>query len=302
MVERELTPATDRYPRDVVDQVIAEKRISTQGLWLLFSLDQYGWRVEQDTIRLLVEGDPPGGEEHYRQHVPLIAFGHLFSLADKFWRLVFGMRAHRAGREFLNEDDGYLKAGYKFNLRLGELLKITEEEWRTLLSLPTNDEIREALGGEAAAADEVAARIAYRDGLSSVMVENVRQLYRYVEEEPALAGPRETTYSLRRTDGQHRHGAPIVYHDCSPNETGWRAVDARTSGDTRSDTVGMIMSSPDESGAAHINLFKYDREMVDGIGNTASILAARARLLVKAHLRYIDARLVDPLATITQYD
>lgn len=302
MIEKELTPATHRYPRDVVDQVIAEKRISAQALWLLFSLDQYGWRVEQDTIRLLIEGDPPDGAEHYRQHLPLITFGHLFAMADKLWRLVFGMRAHRAGREFLNEDDGYLKAGYKFNLRLAELLEITAKEWRTLLSPPTDDEIREALGGEAAAADEVAARIAYRDGLPSVMVENVRQLYRYVEEEPAIAGPRKTTYSLRRTDGQHRHGAPIVYHDCSPNETGWRAVDGRTSGDTRSDTVGIIMSPPDESDAAHINLFKYDREMVDGIRATATILAARVRLLVKAHLRYVDARLADPLATITQYD
>lgn len=302
MVENEMTYASDRFPQDVVDRVLAEGRISAQALWLLFSLDQYGWRVEQDAIRLLLEGDPRDDVEHFRQHAPLLAFGHLFALADKLWRLVLGMRAHRAGREFLNVENGYLKPGYKFHARLAELLEVTEDEWRALLSPPTDDEIRAFLGREGASPDEIVARIAYRDGLPSVMVENVHQLHCYVEEAPAIAGPRDTTYSLRGTDGQHRHGAPLVYHDCSPTETGWRAVDHGTASETRADTIGIIMSPPDETGAAHINLFKYDREMVDGINDAASILAARIRLLVKAHLRYVDVRLVDPLATATQYD
>ena len=46
---------------------------------------------------------------------PLLAFGHLFALTDKLWRLVYAMRSHREGREFLNLADGYLAAGYKFH-------------------------------------------------------------------------------------------------------------------------------------------------------------------------------------------
>jgi hypothetical protein len=91
----DLTPASTLYPPEAIAATL--ESISPQGLWLLLSLDQYGWRVEYDAIRIVLGGAPTDDGGHYRQHAPLLALGHHFALTDKLWRLVYGMRAHRAG-------------------------------------------------------------------------------------------------------------------------------------------------------------------------------------------------------------
>ena len=113
MADLELTKATRVYAPEAV--AAALERISAQGLWLLLSLDRYGWRAEYDVIRVLLDARPGGEEGHFEEHSVLMSIGHLFALTDKLWRLVYGVRANRAGREFLNVEDGYLTAGYKFH-------------------------------------------------------------------------------------------------------------------------------------------------------------------------------------------
>jgi hypothetical protein len=297
----DVTPASALYPPEVVAAALT--RISAQGLWLLLSLDRYGWRVEYDAIRVVLAGTPVDDGGFYRQHAPLLALGHHFALTDKLWRLVYGMRAHRAGREFLNVADGYLTGGYKYHAKLAELQKITAHEWATLLSIPSEAEIRANLAATGAGEDDVGAYLHFAAHLPPLLVTNMQELNQYVGEEPTIAGPRDTTLSLRALDGQHRHGAPIVYHESSPTETGWEAIDARTADDHRGDTVGIVALPPDENGAALINLVKYDAEMIDGLKNASAAVAELVSRLVKAHLLYIEPRLVhDPLATLGDYD
>ena len=131
----------------------------------------------------------------------------------------------------------------------------------------------------------------------------MREIRQYVGEDEAVAGPRESTHSLRALDGQYRHGAPVVYHTCSPTQTGWVAVDVRTAEDQRGDTVGVVMLPPDEHGVALISLVKHDDDMKTGLKNSSATLAAFVHRLVRAHLLFLSPGLVeDPLAAIADYD
>jgi hypothetical protein len=295
------TPPTGMYSPEVLNAALM--RISSQGLWLLLSLDRYGWRIEYDVIRVVLESEPPEGGEYYRQHAPLLALGHHFALTDKLWRLVYGIRAHRAGREFLNTDDGYLTSGYKYHRKLAELGAIAADEWATLLAIPSDEVIRATVAGAGGTGDDAEAYVQFAHKLPPLLVMNMQELNRYVGEEPTIAGPRDTTMSLRALDGQHRHGAPVVYHQTSPTESMWTAVDERTAEDHRGDTVGLIAMPPDIDGRALINLVKYDAEMIDGLKNASAHVAELVSRLVDAHLLYVEPRLVeDPLAPLGDYD
>lgn len=301
MSDLKVTAATALYPAEAVAEAL--ERISSQGLWLLLSLDTYGWRAEYDTIRVILGGAPADGGGQYTKHAPLLALGLLFALTDKLWRVVYGMRAHRAGREFLNVEDGYLTSGYKFHLKLAELQEITEGEWASLLSIPSEDAIRSHLTAPGVSDGEIAARLDFALTLPRLLATNMLELNQYVGDEETITGPRDTTHSLRALDGQHRHGAPVVYHECSPTDSGWTAVDARSADDHRDDTVGVVMLPPDEDGAALINLVKYDEEMTAGLRNASATVAALVRRLVRAHLLYLASGLVnDPLAAVVDYD
>lgn len=297
----DVTPVSGLYPVEVLNAAL--ERISSQALWLLLSLDQYGWRVEYDAMRVLLAGKPENGEGYYRQHAPMLALGHHFALTDKLWRLVYGMRAHRAGREFLNTEDGYLAGGYKFHRKLAELMAITPEEWTTLLSIPPDEEIREKVLANGGSADDADAYVYFASHLPALLVTNMQELNQYVGEDPTVTGPRDTTMSLRGMDGQHRHGAPVVYHETSPTESVWTAVDERTAEDHRGDTVGLVVLPPDDEGRALINLFKYDAEMIEGLMNASAHVAELVSRLVDAHLLYVDPRLLeDPLAQLGDYE
>ena len=301
MDDLELTGATRLYPADAV--VSALGRISSQALWLLFSLDHYGWRAEYDAIRVLLDARPGGEDSHFEEHSVLMSLGHLFALTDKLWRLVYGVRAHRAGREFLNVDDGYLTSGYKFHRKLDELAKITRDEWREILGVPSDNMIREHLLAMSASADDVETRLGFAAELPDLVAKNMGEIRQFVGEEETIAGPRESTHSLRALDGQYRHGAPVVYHACSPTDSGWVAVDVRTAEDHRDDTVGVVMLPPDESGSALISLVKHDDEMKTGLRKTSATLAALVHRLVRAQLLYLAPGLVeDPLAAIADHD
>lgn len=300
MSSLELTPATTLYPAPAI--ATALERISDQGLWLLLSLDQYGWRAEYDAIRVILDAPAPTGSR-YADHAPLYAIGHLFALTDKLWRLIYGMTAHRAGREFLNEEDGYLAKGYKFHKKLERLQLIDENEWRTLLSIPSADEIRTHLETAGATDDDVQVRQNFAIELPGLLVANMRELNQWVAQEQTIAGPKDETDSLRAIDGQYRHGAPALYHDCSPTDADWVAVDERTAADHHGDTIGVVMGPPDASGAALINHVKYDAEMTEGLKGASATLAGLVVRLVRAQLLYLAPGLVsDKLASVADYD
>ena len=295
-----MTRATDRYRSDAVADAL--NRISSQGLWLLLSLDHYGWRVEYDAIRVLLAARVEG-EETYAEHAPLLAMGQLFALVDKLWRLIYAMRAHRAGREFLNDEDGYLRSGYKLDKRLAELEHITPKEWRDLLGVPSDEVIRQQLSESGATVEEIETRVSFANELPQLIATNMRELQHYFEQEDALAGPRPKMFSLREVDGQHRHGAPVVYQGCSPTDTGWRAVERRDEDLHRGDTVGIVMLPPDDAGAALIALFKHDEEMVTGLRYASGTLAALVLRLTRSYLLALSPGLVDdPLAAVADYD
>lgn len=251
----EVTAATELYPRVAIDAALG--RVSSQGLWLLFSLDQYGWRAEFDAIRVLV-GARIERLPRFGEHAALLALGQLFASVDKLWRLVYAVRANRAGRDFLSDVDGYLRSGYKVDRRLKELEQISGAEWAALLVTPGERAIRDHLAAVGATATEIDARVAFAAELPALVETNVRELQRYFEQGAARSGPLDRMPSLRDVDNRHRHGAPVVYHDCSPTDVGW--IDA---GDPQpdvgtGDTTGVIVTPPADDGAAFISLFAHD--------------------------------------------
>ena len=134
----ETTPATALYPADGIAEAL--ERISSQGLWFLLSLDHYGWRAEHDAIVYLLARLKDGADDHATEHSALIALGQVFAQVDKLWRLIYGIRAHRAGGEFTNETDGYLAGGYKLHKKIESLASLSPEEWRDLLRKELLDE------------------------------------------------------------------------------------------------------------------------------------------------------------------
>lgn len=110
-------------------------------------------------IRLLLRGtSEPGRSE---QHRPLAAVGQMFAIVDKLWRMAYAIRAHRAGKEFLNEEDGYLAGGYDLKKKIEQLAAISEDEWRALLDVPSEEVIREQLDAADASPTQIAERLDY---------------------------------------------------------------------------------------------------------------------------------------------
>jgi hypothetical protein len=70
MAEGDLTGATDAYPAEAVASALT--KISPQGLWLLLSLDHYGWRAEYDLIGHLLTKEEEG-HGHSAEHAPYLA-------------------------------------------------------------------------------------------------------------------------------------------------------------------------------------------------------------------------------------
>lgn len=300
MTSGEFTGPTERYPADALEDAL--RHISSQGLWLLLSLDQYGWRAEIDVIRRLVGSDGvPDPGDRINEHAPLVAVGQMFALVDKLWRLIYAIRAHRAGREFLNAEDGYLAGGYKLHKKIDQLRSITVDEWRELLAVPPEADIAGHMATVGATSEELANRITFARELPGLLATNMTELAGMFDRDETIAGPRDMSFSLRELDDQYRHGAPVVYLDCSPSTSRWIGVLPDT-GDTPDELVGMIMMPPDQNGAAFIARVACDVEMAQGLLRTATNLGALVRRLARAHLVALSPGLIDdPLAAVADY-
>lgn len=300
MTEYDVTRATTFYPQAAVEEALG--KISTQGLWLLLSIDHYGWRAEYDAIRVTLAAGIDG-HGHYAEHAPLVALGQMFAFVDKLWRLVYGIRAHRDGGEFLNAVDGYLAPGYKLDKKLEQLETIPAEEWKEILGVPTDEVIFEHMAAAGATADDIARRLTFAREIPGLIATNMREAQQFFKQDETTIGPRPNTYSVRELDGQYRHGAPVLYHDCSPTDTGWRAVDERGPDDHRGDTIGIVMTPPDADGAAFVSLFKHDAEMRTALLNTSTTFAVLVRRLARAHLLALSPTIIDdPLAAVADYE
>jgi hypothetical protein len=102
------TPRTQLYNAQVLERGL--ETFEREGLWLLLSLQHYGYRAHADVAAVLVGnaeaailGDDFG--DHLREHRAMPGLEELFLALDQLWRLIAGIRSHRDG-------DGFL-AGYR---------------------------------------------------------------------------------------------------------------------------------------------------------------------------------------------
>lgn len=290
----EPTPPTTLYSQDELEAALAAG-ISSQALWLLISLERYGWRTEFDMIgRLLRPADDQS--PHADAHARLLAYGWLFLGVDKLWRLTAGVKAFRAGGEFLNETDGYLRHGGTLAESLDWLAAITEAEWAEIVKVPDAPTILRVLTDRSASGARVVEMTAFAEQLPA-------QLCRFAQElrdvtfakSAAQSSARATTFDMRELDNRLRHGAPVIYHECSPTDAGWRPV---VNGDSDIDeTVGIIMAPPPAGGGtAYITLFKTGAEMDRGLMADAVKFGGVLRRIAAGVLA--DLGLGDPLAAL----
>src|SRR4051812_9812710 len=89
------TPQTTFYSAEML--ALGLERFEREGLWLLLSLHHYGWRAHADMAAFLVsDADPLDLGEHHLEHRAMAGLEELFLLLDQLWRLIAGIRSHRA--------------------------------------------------------------------------------------------------------------------------------------------------------------------------------------------------------------
>lgn len=293
----EPTPTTTLYSRDELETALA-RGVSSQALWLLISLEEYGWRTEVDMIsRLLHPADHQS--PHADAHSRLLAYGLLFAGVDKLWRLTAGVKALRAGGEFLNETDGYLRHGGRLAESLEWLTAISEAEWAEIVRAPDASTILRVLTDRSASGARVVEMTAFAEQLPAELCRFAQELRDVTfAKSPAQSLARATTFDMRELDNRLRHGAPVIYHECSPTDAGWRPA---VSGETDiEETVGIIMSPPPlEGGPAYITLFKTDAEMDQGLMDDAVKFGEVLRRIAAGVLA--DLGLGDPLAALADF-
>jgi hypothetical protein len=125
---------------------------------------------------------------------------------------------------------------------------------------------------------------------------------RFFATEATVIGPSPRTFSLRELDGQYRHGAPVVYMDCSPTDVEWRGV---VPGEAlpADVLVGIVMlPPPDEAGPAYIARVEYGPPMASALLSTSEVLADLIHRLVRACLLNLAPGLADPLSVVADDD
>lgn len=232
------------------------ERFEREGLWLLLSLQHYGWRAHADIAALLVcDADPLDVGEHHFEHRAMAALEELFLLLDQIWRVMSGIDSHRAGNHFLV---GYRRFGRDIATEFATLRAMTEDDWRQVFGIPADDELPTVLAERGAAADLDTAR-ELRDDVLTTTVRNMEEVASFFFRTDPVEGRQGR--SLRDINNAYRHGTQVVYEDTSPEEIPWRAANpeheqgmlvAATDVDTlaRDDTVNVLLEGPDEDGHA----------------------------------------------------
>jgi hypothetical protein len=248
------TPRTTFYSGEMLE--LGLERFEREGLWLLLSLHHYGWRAHADMAALLVSTpDPLNIGEHHFEHRAMAALEELFLLLDELWRTMSGIRSHRAGNGFLA---GYRRYGRDVAAEFAALQEMSEDDWREVFGIPTDDELPALLAERGAAEDLDTAR-ELRDDVLATAVRNMHEISVFFVRTDPVEG--QQGRSLRDINNAYRHGTQVVYEDTSPEEIPWRAanpeeeqgmlvaardVDALA----RRETVNVLLEGPDEQGHA----------------------------------------------------
>lgn len=258
--ELEPTPRTTFYLPEIL--ALGLEKFEREGLWLLLSLHHYGWRAHADMAAVLVRDDDTlelGDDllEHQREHRAMAGLEELFLLLDQIWRLIAGIRSHRAGEGFLV---GYRRYGRDVAAEYTELQNMSENDWREILAIPFDDELEVTLrergvedDADIARAHELAADVL------ATTVRNMEEIGVFFVRTDPVAGAQGR--SLRDINNAYRHGTQVVYEDCSPEEIPWRAANPEEAQGmlvaaadvdqlARSETVNVLLEGPDEEGHA----------------------------------------------------
>jgi hypothetical protein len=275
------TPRTRLFTSAILDAGL--ERFEREGLWLLLSIHHYGWRAHADMAALLVsDEDPLALGEHHREHRAMAALEELFLLLDQLWRLVSGIRAHRAGEGFLA---GYRRYGADVAAEFEALRELTRDEWREIFGLPGDDQLPALVARRGAGDDVDTARLLLDDVLETT-VRNMDEVSVFFVRTD-VGGLRGR--SLRDVNNAYRHGTQVVYEDTSPEVIPWRAPQpdqtegmllpaAEIDEFARQETVSVLLEGPDEEGHARFASLSRSREMNDSLVESmrnASILLWR---------------------------
>lgn len=255
----EPTPRTTLYLPEIL--TLGLEKFEREGLWLLLSLHHYGWRAHADMAAELVRDDDTLelGDDllaHHREHRAMAGLEELFLLLDQIWRLVAGIRSHRAGEGFLA---GYRRYGRDVASEYAALQEMNENDWREILAIPPDDELEAKLrergvhdDAEIAQARELAADV------GATSVRNMQEIGVFFVRTDPVAGAQGR--SLRDINNAYRHGTQVVYEDCSPEEIPWRAANpeeaqgmlaaAEVDELARAETVNVLLEGPGEEGHA----------------------------------------------------
>ena len=254
------TPRTALYIPELLERGL--EKFEREGLWLLLSLHHYGWRAHADMAAALVEADDPLGlgpdlAEHHREHRAMAALEEMFLLLDQLWRVISGIKSHRAGDGFLA---GYRRHGGDISAEFRALQALAEDDWRDLLAIPRDDDLARVLEErDAAGAEELEkARLLAADVVATA-VKNMHEIGVFFVRTDHVAGGQAR--SLRDINNAYRHGTQIVYEDCSPEEIPWRAANPEEAAGmlvaagevdelARAETVNVLLEGPDEEGHA----------------------------------------------------
>lgn len=264
------TPRTEFYGARFLE--LGLERFEREGLWLLLSIHHYGWRAHHDVAALVLGNAQLDGlsddlRTHHAEHRAMAALEELFLLLDQIWRVIAGIKSHRAGEAFLA---GYRQRGESIQVEFKRLQALTEDDWRQLFTLPAPEDLPDVLfeRGVVDLKDLQDAREMIDDLIATSMrnMEEVSRLFVRVDD---AAGARAR--SVRDVNNAHRHGTQVVYEDCAPEEIPWRAANPEEGAgllvgieeireDAREETVNVLLEAADEEGHARLASHPRGRE------------------------------------------
>jgi hypothetical protein len=269
------TPRTQLYNAEALERGL--ETFEREGLWLLLSLQHYGYRAHADLAALLVgdtQADDLGDDfgEHHREHRAMAGLEELFLALDQLWRLISGIKSHRDGEGFLA---GYRRHGDNIANEFAALQALTEDDWREILGIPPEEQLDYQLRergvndpNDLAHAHELAADVL------ATCVRNMQEVGVFFVRTDPIAGL--AGRSLRDINNAYRHGTQVVYEDCSPEEIPWRAANPEEAQGmlvaadevdelARAEIVNVLLEGPDEEGHARFASMPRNRETNDSL-------------------------------------
>lgn len=290
------TPKTEIYSSEFLEKAL--EVMEPQAVWLLLSIDHYGWRAHADLAHSLIGSGPPepGPDDmaqHHFEHRVMGAVEELFLLFDQVWRLVDAIRSHRSGSRFL---ESYCSHGGNLARKIELLGRMDEDEWAELLRTPTDEEIRDQGAWSPGLADDGDWWVEYKSEVLRLCVVNMGEITAFFDRpQSPIEGFVET--SFRDTNNAYRHGTRILYEDCSPADSGWisanpehavglllPAKDAVAAG--RGRVVNVLQALPDADGRAQLAAVPIETEWCDsliaGMGHLSVLLQRLARSFLLA--------------------